>query len=232
MPRSRRWGHRERVLVLFAGSGGLGRPGSLGTNLGQLHSKRLQLRRTTRADHSGTARWHGRNAGSRSWTRRAARIRAKTLRQVRPGHQPEDGCAEGHRPRSVDRACPGRAQRRRDVLRAQRPQRLVLRRPPALCGRATAMRVLVVVEDDPDVQFLIETVFSEDDRLSVAVLTASAENALEVARTTEPGVIVLDHGLAGPLTDRPGSGSATQGGGPERQDHPLPVSYTHLRAHE
>ncbi|HZW44648.1 MAG TPA: response regulator [Dermatophilaceae bacterium] len=62
------------------------------------------------------------------------------------------------------------------------------------------MRVLVVVEDDPDVQFLIETVFSEDDRLSVAVLTASAENALEVARTTEPGVIVLDHGLAGPLT--------------------------------
>jgi len=62
------------------------------------------------------------------------------------------------------------------------------------------MRVLVVVEDDPDVQFLIETVFSEDDRFSVAVLTASAENALEVARTTEPGVIVLDHGLAGPLT--------------------------------
>jgi len=62
------------------------------------------------------------------------------------------------------------------------------------------MRVLVVVEDDPDVQFLIETVFSEDDRFSVAVLTASAEDALEVARTTEPGIIVLDHGLAGALT--------------------------------
>jgi CheY-like chemotaxis protein len=62
------------------------------------------------------------------------------------------------------------------------------------------MRVLVVVEDDPDVQFLIETVFSEDDRFSLAVLAASAEDALEVARTTEPGIIVLDHGLAGALT--------------------------------
>jgi DNA-binding NarL/FixJ family response regulator len=62
------------------------------------------------------------------------------------------------------------------------------------------MRVLVVIEDDPDVQFLIETVFSEDDRFCVAVLAASAEDALEVARTNEPGIIVLDHGLAGALT--------------------------------
>jgi len=62
------------------------------------------------------------------------------------------------------------------------------------------MTVLVVVEDDPDVQFLIETVFSEDDRFSVAVLAASAEDALEMARTDEPGIIVLDHGLAGALT--------------------------------
>lgn len=62
------------------------------------------------------------------------------------------------------------------------------------------MRVLVVVEDDPDVQFLIETVFSEDDRFSVAALAASAEDALEVARTDELGIIVLDHGLAGALT--------------------------------
>ena len=62
------------------------------------------------------------------------------------------------------------------------------------------MKVLVVVEDDPDVQFLVEVVFSEDDRFAVAVLAASAEAALEMARTTEPGIIVLDHGLAGALT--------------------------------
>lgn len=61
------------------------------------------------------------------------------------------------------------------------------------------MKVLVV-EDDPDVQFLIKTVFSEDARFFIAGVAASAEDALEMARTTEPGIIVLDHGLAGALT--------------------------------
>lgn len=64
----------------------------------------------------------------------------------------------------------------------------------------TAVKILVVVEDDPDVQFLIETIFSMDDRFSVAGAAASAEEALELARTTELGIIVLDHGLAGALT--------------------------------
>ena len=63
----------------------------------------------------------------------------------------------------------------------------------------TAMKILVA-EDDQDVQFLIEAVFSMDDRFAVAAVAASAEEALETARTTEPGVIVLDHGLAGALT--------------------------------
>jgi DNA-binding NarL/FixJ family response regulator len=62
------------------------------------------------------------------------------------------------------------------------------------------VRVLVVVEDDPDVAFLIETVFAEDGRFSVGGVAASAEEALELARSTEPGIIVLDHGLAGDLT--------------------------------
>ena len=62
------------------------------------------------------------------------------------------------------------------------------------------MKVLIVVEDDPDVQFLIETVFSTDDRFSVAAVAAAAEEALDIARATEPGMIVLDHGLAGELT--------------------------------
>ena len=64
----------------------------------------------------------------------------------------------------------------------------------------TAVKILVVVEDDPDVQFLIETIFSMDDRFSVAGVETSAEAALEMARTTELGIIVLDHGLAGALT--------------------------------
>jgi DNA-binding NarL/FixJ family response regulator len=62
------------------------------------------------------------------------------------------------------------------------------------------MKVLVVVEDDPDVQFLVETIFSMDSRFALANVAASAEDALESVRTSEPGIIVLDHGLAGALT--------------------------------
>ena len=39
-----------------------------------------------------------------------------------------------------------------------------------------------------------------DSRFSVAEVAASAEEALEMARTTGPGLIVLDQGLAGRLT--------------------------------
>ena len=62
------------------------------------------------------------------------------------------------------------------------------------------MKVLVVVEDDPDIQFLIQTVFVLDSRFSVNAGAASAEEGLKLARTAEPGLIVLDHGLAGAMT--------------------------------
>ena len=62
------------------------------------------------------------------------------------------------------------------------------------------MKIFVVVEDDPDIQFLICTYFSLDPRFAVAGATASAEDGFELARTTEPGLIVLDNGLAGELT--------------------------------
>jgi len=64
---------------------------------------------------------------------------------------------------------------------------------------ATPVKVLVI-EDDPDVQLLIETVFSLDSRFSVVGVAAAAEDGLGMAGTTEPDVIVLDHGLAGDLT--------------------------------
>jgi len=60
-------------------------------------------------------------------------------------------------------------------------------------------KVLVVIEDDPDVQFLIEAIFSMDPRFTVTHVAASAEEALELPPTSEPGIIVLDHGLAGSL---------------------------------
>jgi DNA-binding NarL/FixJ family response regulator len=62
------------------------------------------------------------------------------------------------------------------------------------------MNVLVVVEDDPDVQFLVEAIFSMDARFTLGRVAASAEEALESLRTTHTEIIVLDHGLSGQLT--------------------------------
>ena len=62
------------------------------------------------------------------------------------------------------------------------------------------MRVLVVVEDDEDAQDLIETVFSLDSRFILAGVSATAEDAFDMARTNKAGLIVLDHVLAGELT--------------------------------
>jgi DNA-binding NarL/FixJ family response regulator len=62
------------------------------------------------------------------------------------------------------------------------------------------MKSVMIVEDDLDLQSLIEAIFSMDSRFLVAGLAESAEHALEIALTTPPQIIVLDHGLAGPLT--------------------------------
>lgn len=59
--------------------------------------------------------------------------------------------------------------------------------------------VLVVIEDDPDVQVLVTAIFSMDPRFTVTNVAESAEEALETPPTSERGIIVLDHGLAGPL---------------------------------
>jgi DNA-binding NtrC family response regulator len=59
--------------------------------------------------------------------------------------------------------------------------------------------ILVIVEDDPDVQFLLETIFAMDPRFALARVVESAEDALEAAQTTEPSIVVLDHGLSGKL---------------------------------
>jgi DNA-binding NarL/FixJ family response regulator len=68
------------------------------------------------------------------------------------------------------------------------------------------MKVLAIVDNDPDLAFLVETIFSMDPRFTVDAVTASAEEALASAQFTaevagsDPGIIVLDHGLAGALT--------------------------------
>jgi len=125
-----------------------------------------------------------------------ARLFGKFARSNVPSMRAQKGTGLGL---SIVR-CADRGQWRPGLLSAQLASGLVFRRPPAVCRQATPVKVLIVVEDDPDVQFLIETVFSTDDGFSVAAVVAAAEEALDIARATELGMIVLDHGLAGELT--------------------------------
>ena len=62
------------------------------------------------------------------------------------------------------------------------------------------MRTLVVVEDDEDFQDLIAAEFSLDSRFVVVGVSATAEDAFEMAYETEAALVVLDHVLAGKLT--------------------------------
>jgi DNA-binding response OmpR family regulator len=81
-----------------------------------------------------------------------------------------------------------------------------------------SVKVVMVVEDDPDVQFLKETIFSMDCRFSLGGVTASAEEAMDSLRTAEPGIIVLDHGLSGRLTSILGTVAGRSSSGPDRPE--------------
>ena len=62
------------------------------------------------------------------------------------------------------------------------------------------MRSLVVVDDDEDFQDLIAAEFSLDSRFSVAGVSASAEDAFEMAQANQAALVVLDDHLHGRLT--------------------------------
>jgi DNA-binding NarL/FixJ family response regulator len=62
------------------------------------------------------------------------------------------------------------------------------------------VKVLAVVKDDPNVRFLVEAIFSMDARFTLTAVAASAEEALESLRTTQPEIIVIEHDLSGQLT--------------------------------
>lgn len=67
-------------------------------------------------------------------------------------------------------------------------------------GQETSRTVLLVVEDDPDTQRLLEMIFAMDPRFTVADAADSAEDAIGAARRTQPETIVLDHGLTGAIS--------------------------------
>jgi DNA-binding NarL/FixJ family response regulator len=59
------------------------------------------------------------------------------------------------------------------------------------------IRVLVVVEDDSDYRRLIRMTLESEDRLDVEGEAANAEEALVLARTSHPELVVLDHFIDG-----------------------------------
>ena len=61
------------------------------------------------------------------------------------------------------------------------------------------VKVFVVVEDEPDMRALIGLTLRRDPRLEVVGEAASAEEALAVLDTCDPGLIILDHGIEGDL---------------------------------
>ena len=61
------------------------------------------------------------------------------------------------------------------------------------------VKVFVVVEDEPDMRALIGLMLRRDPRLEVVGEAASAEEALAILDSCEPGLIILDHGIEGDL---------------------------------
>src|SRR5581483_6531299 len=67
-------------------------------------------------------------------------------------------------------------------------------------GETERRSVLVVVEDEEDMRFMIRVTLSRDPRLVLLGEAATAEEAIELARGLQPGAVVLDHQLDGKLT--------------------------------
>ena len=67
------------------------------------------------------------------------------------------------------------------------------------CTMSDRVKVFVVVEDEPDMRSLIGLTLGRDPRLELVGAAASAEEALAVLDSCEPGLIILDHGIEGDL---------------------------------
>ena len=63
----------------------------------------------------------------------------------------------------------------------------------------TKVKILVVVEDEPDMREVIRLTLMADERLEIAGEAESAEEAIELARTSDPGLMLLDHNIKGTI---------------------------------
>jgi two-component system, NarL family, nitrate/nitrite response regulator NarL len=61
------------------------------------------------------------------------------------------------------------------------------------------VKVFLVIEDEPDMRTLIALVLARDPRLELVGEAASANEALAVLDSVEPGLIILDHSIEGDI---------------------------------
>jgi DNA-binding NarL/FixJ family response regulator len=75
-------------------------------------------------------------------------------------------------------------------------------RPQAAAMQAHGARrkVLVIVEDEADMRAVIRAMISADPRLEIVGEATNAAEAVEMARTVDPGLIILDHRIEGDVT--------------------------------
>src|SRR2546430_6268633 len=59
---------------------------------------------------------------------------------------------------------------------------------------------LIVVDDDPDIRMLVRAVIGGDQRVEVTGEAVSAGEAIELAESMDPQLILLDHSLEGETT--------------------------------
>lgn len=59
---------------------------------------------------------------------------------------------------------------------------------------------LIVVDDDPDIRMLVRAVISGDARLELTGEAVSADEAIQLAGSVAPQLILLDHSLEGATT--------------------------------
>lgn len=68
-----------------------------------------------------------------------------------------------------------------------------------MSDRNTHVRVLVVVEDSPDMRMMVRAFLRRDPRIEIGGEADNAADAIELARTVRPGLIVLDHMIEGDI---------------------------------
>jgi len=66
-------------------------------------------------------------------------------------------------------------------------------------GDSQIVKVLVVIDDEPDMRTVIRFTLRADPRLEIQGEAETAQQAIELARTVDPGLVILDHNIKGDI---------------------------------